>query len=59
MRYADIWLIEAEAVMAGAQSSADPIALNAINKIRIWVSSVFRIVWIRYGVVSVNHSKIT
>lgn len=34
MRYADIWLIEAEAVMAGAPTSTDPIALNAINKIR-------------------------
>jgi len=34
MRYADVYLIEAEAVMAGAQSSSDPVALAAINKIR-------------------------
>ncbi len=34
MRYADVYLIEAEAVMAGAQTSSDPVALAAINKIR-------------------------
>ncbi|MGI4020920.1 MAG: RagB/SusD family nutrient uptake outer membrane protein [Janthinobacterium lividum] len=34
LRYADMYLIEAEAVMAGASSSSDPIALNAINTIR-------------------------
>ena len=34
MRYAEVYLIEAEAVMAGAQTSADPVALAAINKIR-------------------------
>ncbi|RYE36804.1 MAG: RagB/SusD family nutrient uptake outer membrane protein [Sphingobacteriaceae bacterium] len=34
MRYAEIYLIEAEAVMAGANSSSDPVALNAINIIR-------------------------
>ena len=34
MRYADVYLIETEAVMAGAQSSSDPAALAAINKIR-------------------------
>ncbi len=34
LRYADIYLIEAEAVMAGAKTSSDPVALNAINTIR-------------------------
>lgn len=34
MRYADMYLILAEAVMAGARTSADPVALNAINAIR-------------------------
>lgn len=34
MRYAEIFLIEAEAVIAGAQISNDPVALAAINKIR-------------------------
>ena len=34
MRYADVYLIEAEAVMAGATMSTDPVALNAINIIR-------------------------
>lgn len=34
LRYADVYLIEAEAVMAGATSSTDPVALNAINTIR-------------------------
>jgi hypothetical protein len=34
LRYADMFLIEAEAVMAGAQTSSDPVALNAINTIR-------------------------
>ena len=34
MRYAEVFLIEAEAVMAGAQTSSDPAALAAINKIR-------------------------
>lgn len=34
MRYADVYLIEAEAVMAGATSSSNPVALAAINKIR-------------------------
>ncbi len=34
MRYAEVYLIEAEAVMAGAQTSTDPVALAAINKIR-------------------------
>ncbi len=34
LRYADIFLIEAEAVMAGATTSSDPIALNALNTIR-------------------------
>ena len=34
MRYAEVFLIEAEAVMAGAQTSTDPVALAAINKIR-------------------------
>ncbi|RYE35925.1 MAG: RagB/SusD family nutrient uptake outer membrane protein [Sphingobacteriaceae bacterium] len=34
LRYADMYLIEAEAVMAGATSSSDPIALNALNTIR-------------------------
>ena len=33
-RYADLYLIEAEAVMAGAKTSMDPVALNAINTIR-------------------------
>lgn len=34
MRYADVYLIKAEAAMAGAATSADPVALAAINKIR-------------------------
>ena len=34
MRYAEVWLIEAEAVMAGASTSTDPVALHAINLIR-------------------------
>lgn len=34
MRYAEVWLIEAEAVMAGASTSSDPVALHAINIIR-------------------------
>ncbi len=34
LRYADMFLIEAEAVMAGAMVSNDPIVLNAINTIR-------------------------
>lgn len=34
MRFSDVYLIEAEAVMAGATTSSDPAALNAINKIR-------------------------
>ena len=34
MRYADMHLILAEAVMAGARTSTDPVALNAINTIR-------------------------
>ena len=34
MRYAEVYLIEAEAVMAGAKTSSDPVALNAINIIR-------------------------
>jgi hypothetical protein len=34
MRYAEIFLIEAEAVLAGAQTSSDPVALHAINTIR-------------------------
>ncbi|WP_345954901.1 RagB/SusD family nutrient uptake outer membrane protein [Mucilaginibacter sp. PAMB04168] len=34
MRYADVYLILAEAVMAGAKTSTDPVALNAINTIR-------------------------
>jgi hypothetical protein len=34
LRYADMFLIEAEAVMAGAMTSTDPVALNAINTIR-------------------------
>ena len=34
MRYADVYLIEAEAVMNGASSSTDPVALAAINKVR-------------------------
>lgn len=34
LRYADMYLIEAEAVMAGATESTDPAALNAINTIR-------------------------
>lgn len=34
LRYADMYLIEAEAVMAGAKTSTDPVALNAINTIR-------------------------
>jgi starch-binding outer membrane protein, SusD/RagB family len=34
LRYADMFLIEAEAVMAGATTSTDPVALNAINTIR-------------------------
>jgi len=34
MRYSDVYLIEAEAVMAGAKTSSDPVALAAINKIR-------------------------
>jgi hypothetical protein len=34
LRYSDLFLIEAEAVMAGAASSTDPAALNAINTIR-------------------------
>jgi hypothetical protein len=34
MRYADVLLIEAEAVMAGATTSTDPVALAAINKVR-------------------------
>ena len=34
MRYADVFLIEAEAVMAGAKTSSDPAALAAINIIR-------------------------
>ena len=33
-RYADLYLILAEAVMAGAKTSTDPVALNAINTIR-------------------------
>lgn len=34
MRYAEVYFIEAEAVMAGAKTSTDPVALNAINTIR-------------------------
>ena len=34
MRLADVYLIKAEAIMAGAQTSSDPAALAAINKIR-------------------------
>lgn len=34
MRYSDVYLILAEAQMAGAQISTDPVALAAINKIR-------------------------
>lgn len=34
MRYADVYLIEAEAVMNGASTSTDPVALAAINKVR-------------------------
>jgi hypothetical protein len=34
MRYADVYLILAEAIMAGANTSTDPAALAAINKIR-------------------------
>lgn len=34
MRYAEVYLIEAEAVMAGAKTSTDPVALAAINTIR-------------------------
>jgi hypothetical protein len=34
MRYAEVYLILAEAIMAGAQTSADPAALAAINTIR-------------------------
>ena len=34
MRYSDVYLILAEAQMAGAQTSSDQIALDAINKIR-------------------------
>lgn len=34
LRYADIYLIEAEDVMAGATTSSDPVALKAINTIR-------------------------
>jgi hypothetical protein len=34
MRYAELFLIKAEAIMAGAKTSADPEALAAINTIR-------------------------
>ncbi|WP_158798537.1 RagB/SusD family nutrient uptake outer membrane protein [Pedobacter sp. L105] len=34
MRYADVYLIEAEAIMNGASTSTDPMALAAINKVR-------------------------
>ena len=34
MRYSEVYLIEAEAVMNGATTSSDPVALAAINKIR-------------------------
>jgi starch-binding outer membrane protein, SusD/RagB family len=34
MRYAEVYLIEAEAVMAGAMTSSDPAALSAINTVR-------------------------
>ncbi|MCX2483555.1 RagB/SusD family nutrient uptake outer membrane protein [Pedobacter sp. MR2016-24] len=34
MRYAEVYLILAEAIVGGATTSADPVALNAINKIR-------------------------
>lgn len=34
MRYAEVFLIKAEAIMAGAKTSSDPEALAAINKIR-------------------------
>lgn len=34
LRYSDMYLIDAEAIMAGAQSSTDPQALAAINTIR-------------------------
>lgn len=34
MRYSEIYLILAEAIMAGANTSADPLALAAINKVR-------------------------
>ncbi len=34
MRMADVYLIKAEAIMAGATTSSDPAALAAINKIR-------------------------
>jgi hypothetical protein len=34
MRYAEVYLIEAEAIMAGAKTSTDPAALAAINIIR-------------------------
>ncbi|RYE27320.1 MAG: RagB/SusD family nutrient uptake outer membrane protein [Sphingobacteriaceae bacterium] len=34
LRYADMYLIKAEAIMAGANSSSDPAALSALNTIR-------------------------
>jgi hypothetical protein len=34
LRYADMFLIDAEAIMAGAQTSTDPVALKDINTIR-------------------------
>lgn len=34
MRYADVLLIEAEAVLAGAATTSNPAALNAFNKVR-------------------------
>lgn len=35
MRYADVLLIEAEAIMSGAGSTTDPAALNALNRVRL------------------------
>jgi len=35
MRYADVLLIEAEAVLAGAATTSDPAALNPFNKVRL------------------------
>lgn len=58
LRYADIYLIEAEAVMAGANSSSDPTALNALNTIRKRAGlSALSVINRWYMVANPNYSK--